>query len=696
MYLDLKSSLLLRLVAGALAGFFIATGLALFGTYRDVRQDNARVADIVVRRLQIQLSHIESGIDATTPFPDFDLVSNHLQSPGQCVQYIATDGQVARSSCIGFNREMGTPPAWFAALDTWIPAPQADVVRPISYRDRPQGSVVPRGSVVVTTERAAVLAAIWRQVSGMLGLTALVIAAICILQYGAISRVLRPTRDILAGLDRLALGDLSSRLPRFRVVELQRISEAFNALAANLERTTREKMQLATKLVDHQEQERLDLARDLHDELAQSLSAMNAVAASIKTTAETECPALVPDARNLSRTSMAAMTALRATLRALRPPEIDDFGLAASLAALAREHEQLAGGRLKISLRIEGDLRALPPTAAAHVYRIVQRGSDQRQQTCASRPSSRRSRLLSARRGCRHIGTALADLDDRERWMRNGRPWHGCTRQRVRAHWHAGARQCSWRAVGRRRSRRRGLQAPRDDPVRSPGEDWAMSSKAIRILIVDDHAIVREGYRALLGKHEGLTVVAEAGDAASAYQCYKDERPDVVIIDISMPGRGGIDAIQHIREFDAQARTLVFTMHSGAAYALQAFRAGARGYVTKSSAPDVLVSAVRTVAEGRIAICPEIAQVLAFGRVQHGKSQLEDLSPREFEILRMILEARTPDEIASAFHLSRKTVANYHYNIKSKLGVSSDIELLYFGLQQGIVAPVAPVRDQEK
>src|SRR6202008_2254621 len=96
----------------------------------------------------------------------------------------------------------------------------------ISYRDKPYGSVV------VTTERAAVLAAIWKEVSGMLGLTALVIGAICILQYGAISRVLRPTKDILAGLDSLACGDLSSRLPHFRLIELQRISAAFNSPGA--------------------------------------------------------------------------------------------------------------------------------------------------------------------------------------------------------------------------------------------------------------------------------------------------------------------------------------------------------------------------------------------------------------------------------------------------------------------------------
>ena len=167
-----------------------------------------------------------------------------------------------------------------------------------------------------------------------------------------------------------------------------------------------------------------------------------------------------------------------------------------------------------------------------------------------------------------------------------------------------------------------------------------MSRKTIRVLIVDDHAIVREGYRALLAKHEGLKVVGEACDAASAYQCYKDTRPDVVIMDISMPGRGGIDAIEHIRELDAHARVLVFTMHSGAAYALQAFRAGAKGYVTKSSPPDLLVRAVRDIAEGRLAVCPEISEALAVDRLQEEKTGLHGLSPREFEIFRMILDAK--------------------------------------------------------
>lgn len=221
-----------------------------------------------------------------------------------------------------------------------------------------------------------------------------------------------------------------------------------------------------------------------------------------------------------------------------------------------------------------------------------------------------------------------------------------------------------------------------------------MSGKAVRVLLVDDHAVVREGYRTLLEKHDGLTVVGEAANAATAYQCYKDTRPDVVVMDISMPGRGGIDAIEHIRRLDAQARILVFTMHGGLPYALQAFRAGAKGYVTKSSPPEFLVSAVRKVAEGQVAICPETSEMLALHQVRGERTELDGLSPREFEIFRMILAAKSTDEIAAALNVSRKTAANYHYGIKSKLCVASDIELLYLGLRHGLVEPVARMAER--
>ncbi|CAN1721209.1 two-component system, NarL family, invasion response regulator UvrY [Hyphomicrobium sp. 1Nfss2.1] len=211
---------------------------------------------------------------------------------------------------------------------------------------------------------------------------------------------------------------------------------------------------------------------------------------------------------------------------------------------------------------------------------------------------------------------------------------------------------------------------------------------AIRVLLVDDHAIVRQGYRRLIEMHDDIEVVAEAEDARSGYQAFKDAQPDVVVVDISMPGRGGIDLVRQIRQRDSAARILIFTMHASATYAQQAFRAGARGYVTKSSPPDILVSAIRSVYAGRPALCAEINDIVATSRLCNDVSAVDELSPREFEILRMILDAKSTDEIASAFNLSPKTVANYHYEIKSKLGVRSDIELVYLCMRQGLVAPV--------
>jgi DNA-binding NarL/FixJ family response regulator len=210
----------------------------------------------------------------------------------------------------------------------------------------------------------------------------------------------------------------------------------------------------------------------------------------------------------------------------------------------------------------------------------------------------------------------------------------------------------------------------------------------IRVLLVDDHAVVREGYRRLIEKHEGIEIVSEADDAASAYQAFKTSKPDVVIIDISMPGRGGIDLVRQILQFDPSARILMFTMHANAIYAQQAFRAGARGYVTKSSPPVVLVSAVRSVYAGRPTLCAEISRAIATSRLFDDVSVIDALSPREFEILRMILDAKSTEEIAEAFNLSPKTVANHRYAIKSKLGVQSDIELVYLCMKQGLVAPL--------
>jgi len=205
------------------------------------------------------------------------------------------------------------------------------------------------------------------------------------------------------------------------------------------------------------------------------------------------------------------------------------------------------------------------------------------------------------------------------------------------------------------------------------------------IMLVDDHAVVREGYRSVLQKQPGLRVVAEASDGAEAYRLFKDVRPDLVIVDLTMPGIGGIETIRRIRQWDRSARILVFTMHQNAGFAVQAIRAGARGYVTKTSPPDALVRAVMDVLAGRIAVSPDIDHELALSRLGGETIAADVLSAREFEVLQLLLAENTTEEIADALHISPKTVANLHSAIKDKLGVGSDIELVRLALRQGIL-----------
>jgi two-component system invasion response regulator UvrY len=212
-----------------------------------------------------------------------------------------------------------------------------------------------------------------------------------------------------------------------------------------------------------------------------------------------------------------------------------------------------------------------------------------------------------------------------------------------------------------------------------------MNELACTILLVDDHAVVREGYRAVLQKQPGLKVVAEASDGVEAYRRFKEAKPDLVIMDLAMPGIGGIEAIRRIRQWDRSAKLLVFTMHQNAAFAVQAIRAGARGYVTKTSPPETLVQAVMDVLAGKIAISPDIDHELALSRLAGETVAADVLTPREFEVLRLLLAEQTSDEIAETLHLSPKTVANLHCLIKDKLGVGSDIELVRLALRQGIL-----------
>ena len=208
----------------------------------------------------------------------------------------------------------------------------------------------------------------------------------------------------------------------------------------------------------------------------------------------------------------------------------------------------------------------------------------------------------------------------------------------------------------------------------------------IRILLVDDHAIVREGYRALLAKQPGLQVVAEATNGAQGYQRFKECDPDVVITDLSLPGISGLELISRIKQREAKAKILVFSMHQNPGFAVQASRAGALGYVTKSSPPEVLLRAIHEVYCGRHTLSADIAQALALEKLGSERMALETLTVREFEILRLLVEARTTEEIAQSLNISSKTVGNCHYLIKRKLGVAGDIELTRLAIKLNVIS----------
>ncbi len=209
--------------------------------------------------------------------------------------------------------------------------------------------------------------------------------------------------------------------------------------------------------------------------------------------------------------------------------------------------------------------------------------------------------------------------------------------------------------------------------------------QTIRMLLVDDHAIVREGYRSLLTKQPGMDVIAEAGDATQAYQLFKQCQPDLVITDISLPGSSGLELITRIKQWQNDAKILVFSMHQHAGFAEQAIRAGALGYVSKSSPPEELLRAIGEVYAGRQILSADIAQALAMEKLGSEQNALNTLTAREFEILRLLVEGRSNEVIAKTLSISPKTVGNCHYLIKRKLGVASDIELTRLAIKFNIL-----------
>jgi two-component system, NarL family, sensor histidine kinase UhpB len=366
--LDLKWALVGRI---ALIAILCAAGAAAYAMHdvaAKTRQRNAETAGEVHKQLRLQLLRIERAADIPVRFPDWEIVTRYALQPGQCVQLIPAETGPTRSSCVGVEPHALAAPDWFATLYRSLFFAGSTVRLPLEH----QGSR--RGIVEADIDPHAVVGSAWivlKQVSGALAAMTVVL---CVLVYGAVAHALRDAVDTDKDLIGGTQGDLAWRLPSFRLRELRRIATVFNALAGHLQLATRERAELARRLIDAQEQERRWLSLELHDDVAQRLTALSLLARSIQDGARSAAPSVSAESAELASMASDAVRALRITLASLRPPEIDDLGLRIALRSLIAAQAQRAGGRIQVALRADAQVDRLPSEAAAHVYRIVQEG----------------------------------------------------------------------------------------------------------------------------------------------------------------------------------------------------------------------------------------------------------------------------------------------------------------------------------
>ena len=210
-------------------------------------------------------------------------------------------------------------------------------------------------------------------------------------------------------------------------------------------------------------------------------------------------------------------------------------------------------------------------------------------------------------------------------------------------------------------------------------------AKKTTIVLVDDHAVVRAGVRRLLEQESLFEVIGEAESGEKAYQTFGELKPDVMVMDLSMPGMGGLEAIRRILMRYEKAKILVLSMHEDLSFANQALKLGAKGYLTKNTLADDLVKSIETVTQGDVFLSDEIAKKMAMQSISGNQDPVHELSAREFEIFRLLAEGLDIDAIASTLNISSKTVSNYQTMIKQKLDINTPIELIRYAIKVGVI-----------
>jgi two-component system invasion response regulator UvrY len=210
---------------------------------------------------------------------------------------------------------------------------------------------------------------------------------------------------------------------------------------------------------------------------------------------------------------------------------------------------------------------------------------------------------------------------------------------------------------------------------------------SINVLLADDHEVVRAGYHRLLESKTGIRVIADAASGEEAFQRYREYRPDVIVMDLTMPGIGGLEASRLILAHDAAAKILIFSVHENEVLLSRALDAGVQGYISKRSASREMIDAVRKVAAGEMYIGQEMMPYLVKRKTTPDSELVSGLTSREFEVFQLMVDSRSINEIADLLHLSPKTVGHHVTHIKTKLGISDLAGLTRLAIRLGVIHP---------
>lgn len=364
--MNLKTLLMRRIAAVAAGSMLVVALFVVYQTQRDVQRQMQSAAEALGRLSEWQLLKITSGLDLPERFPDWDVLVQAGGLDGLCARFVKADGTTVKSVCRGAHPSEQSWPDSFAVLYRIVFGADSEVTRQVSLRHNDHGKVI------VASSAEALMARTWRDISALFGLTVVTVLASSLMLYLTISRALLPAAAILAVLDDMERGDLSSRLPSFELLELQRISSAVNRMAANLQQSFAERAALSKKLLSVQEEERAHLARELHDEFGQCLAGINALAASIGQTAQHACPELVEESGRIGGIAGHMLALLRGMLQRLRPPGIDELGLSEALRGLIMYWNACSGGKPRFAIELREPFAPVSSAVGVHIYRIVQ------------------------------------------------------------------------------------------------------------------------------------------------------------------------------------------------------------------------------------------------------------------------------------------------------------------------------------